>query len=233
MIPLRDENPAGSVPAVTLVIIATNCAAFLYELVLGPTLRPFMYEWGMVPLRLTLAVQEGNEPLSQAALPLATSMFLHWSWLHLIGNMWYLWIFGDNVEDRMGHVRFLVFYLAAGLVAGLLHVFFNPASRVPTVGASGAIAGVLGAYLVAFPRARIITLVPLFPFFQVMALPAVLMLGLWFVYQFFSGALSLAWSAAGGGGVAWWAHVGGFAFGAVVAGLLVRGARPRSRARVE
>ncbi len=233
MIPLRDENPAATAPVVTLALIALNCAAFLYELLLGSSLRPFMFQWGTVPLRLTLALQEGGEPAARAALPLATSMFLHGGWLHLVGNMWYLWIFGDNVEDRMGHVRFLLFYLAAGLVAGLLHVFFNPASRVPTVGASGAIAGVLGAYLVAFPRARIITLVPFFPFFQVMALPAVLMLGLWFVYQFFSGALSLAWSAAGGGGVAWWAHVGGFAFGAVVAGLFGSRRRPRSHARVE
>jgi len=233
MIPLRDENRSASPPVVTMVLIALNCAGFLYELLLGPDLRRFMFQWGMVPLRLTLALQEGGEPLVQAAQPLATSMFLHGSWLHLIGNMWYLWIFGDNVEDRIGHARYLLFYLAAGLFAGLLHVFFNPGSRVPTVGASGAIAGVLGAYLVAFPRARIITLVPFFPFFQVMALPAVLMLGLWFVYQFFSGALSLAWSAAGGGGVAWWAHVGGFAFGMAWVGLFGRDRRPRSRVWVE
>ncbi|HEY3215829.1 MAG TPA: rhomboid family intramembrane serine protease [Candidatus Eisenbacteria bacterium] len=232
MIPLRDENPSASVPAITLALIVLNCTAFVYELLLGPALRPFMFEWGVVPLRLTLALQEGAEPVAWTALPLATSMFLHGSWLHLVGNMWYLWIFGDNVEDRMGHVRFLLFYVVAGLVAGLLHVFFNPESRVPTVGASGAIAGVLGAYLVAFPRARVITLVPFFPFFQVMAIPAVLMLGLWFVYQFFSGALSLAWSA-GGGGVAWWAHVGGFGFGVVAMGLLKGRRRPPSQAWVE
>ena len=127
----------------------------------------------------------------------------------------------------------MIFYLAAGFVSGLLHVFFNPTTRLPAVGASGAIAGVLGAYLVAFPRARVITLVPLFPFFQVIALPAVLMLGLWFVFQFFSGALSLAWSTGGGGGVAWWAHIGGFGFGAV-AMLVFQGVRGRpSRAWTE
>jgi membrane associated rhomboid family serine protease len=231
MIPLRDENPSQTVPVVTRLLIAINAVAFLYELLLGPELRPFIYEWGLVPARLTLALRFGEEPVAGPAFTALTSMFLHGGWLHLVGNMWYLWIFGDNVEDRLGHARFLVFYLLAGLVAASLHYAFNPASRLPTVGASGAIAGVLGAYLVAFPRARVVTLVPLFPFFQVMALPAVLVLGLWIVMQFFSGALALGYG--GGGGVAWWAHIGGFAFGFIAMRMLGGGRRRTSQRWVE
>src|SRR5262245_28758892 len=214
MFPLRDENPSRSVPVVTRLLIGLNTLAFLYELMLGRGLTPFILTWALVPERLTLAVRYGEESPLRPALTILTSMFLHGGWLHLIGNMWYLWIFGDNVEDRLGRFRYLLFYLAAGVVAALLHYAINPASEAPTVGASGAIAGVLGAYLAAFPRARVITLVPFFPFFQVMALPAALVLGLWFVFQFFSGALSLGFGG-NGGGVAWWAHVGGFAFGIV------------------
>ena len=229
MIPLRDENPSQTVPVVTRLLIAINAVAFVGELSLGPELRAFILDWGLVPARVTLALS-GEGPVAGAALTALSSMFLHGGWLHLVGNMWYLWIFGDNVEDRLGHARFLVFYLLAGIVAASLHYTFNPSSRLPTVGASGAIAGVLGAYLVAFPRARVVTLVPLFPFFQVMALPAVLVLGLWIVVQFFSGALALGY---GGGGVAWWAHIGGFAFG-FVAMRFLGGARPRtSKAWVE
>ena len=225
MFPLRDENPSQSVPIVTRVLIVFNTAAFVYQVMLGPELRIFMYTWGMVPARLTLALQYGEESLAAPGLTLLTSMFLHGGWLHLVGNMWYLWIFGDNVEDRLGRARYLFFYLAAGVFAGLLHYALHPASRVPTVGASGAIAGVLGGYLVTFPRARVITLVPLFPFFQVMALPAVVVLGLWFVMQFFSGFLSLGFGS--GGGVAWWAHIGGFAFGLIVMKILGGGRRPQ------
>jgi membrane associated rhomboid family serine protease len=141
-------------------------------------------------------------------------MFLHGGWLHLLGNMWYLWIFGDNVEDRLGKFRYIVFYLGSGAVAAAAQWLASPASRLPTVGASGAIAAVLGAYAVTFPRARVITLIPVFVFFQIVALPALVVLGLWFVFQFLLGALSLA-TAGGGGGVAWWAHIGGFAFGAL------------------
>jgi membrane associated rhomboid family serine protease len=219
MFPLRDENPPQSVPVITRVLIVINAIAFVYELMLGQQVGYFLLEWGMVPARVSLALREGGESLSGPGLTLVSSMFLHGGWLHLIGNMWYLWIFGDNIEDRLGHGKFLGFYLLAGIVAALLHYVLHPASRVPTVGASGAIAGVLGGYLVAFPRARIITLVPLFPFFQVMALPALVVLGLWFVMQFFSGALSLGFGM-GGGGVAWWAHIGGFAFGIVAMWLL-------------
>jgi membrane associated rhomboid family serine protease len=232
MFPLRDENPSRSAPVVTRVLIGLNTLAFLYELMLGRALTPFVLTWAMVPARLTLAARYGEESVLRPGLTIFTSMFLHGGWLHLIGNMWYLWIFGDNVEDRLGRFRYLLFYLAAGVVAALLHYAINPASEAPTVGASGAIAGVLGAYLAAYPRARVITLVPFFPFFRVMALPAALVLGFWFVVQFFSGALSLGFGSSGGG-VAWWAHVGGFAFGIVFMWImnLVR-PRPSSVAEV-
>jgi membrane associated rhomboid family serine protease len=232
MFPLRDENPADRAPVVTRALIALNAAAFLYELTLGPALRDFVAQWGVVPARVVLSLQ-GGEPLLAPALSFGSSMFLHGGWAHLIGNMWYLWIFGDNVEDRLGRAGYLVFYLVAGVVASIIHVLSNPGSVLPTVGASGAIAAVLGAYAVAYPRARVITLVPLFPFFQIMALPALLVLGLWFVFQFIIGTLSLG-QGPGAGGVAWWAHIGGFVFGALVMHAFGRGRRPaRSRARVE
>jgi len=231
MIPLRDENPASRAPIVTRILIAINVFVFLYEVAAGPALREIMFTWGLVPLRLTLALDRGTEPLLQASIPLVTSMFLHGGWMHLLGNMWYLAIFGDNVEDRFGHGAYLVFYLFAGLAGGVLHYAFNAHSQLPTVGASGAIAGVLGAYAVAFPRARVLTLVPLFPFFQLMALPALVVLGLWFLFQFFTGALSLAWNP-GGGGVAWWGHIGGFTFG-VLAMAIFGGRRAASEAWVE
>jgi membrane associated rhomboid family serine protease len=212
LIPLRDENPSGSIPRVTLGLIALNAALFVYELLLGSGLRDFILQWGLVPQRITLALRFGDESLAPALLTLLTSMFLHGGWLHLIGNMWYLWIFGDNIEDRLGHRRFVGFYVGGGLVAALVQYIALPTTGVPTVGASGAIAAVLGAYAVTFPRARVVTLIPLFLFWPIVALPALVVLGLWFVFQFFSGALSLAWSA-GGGGVAWWAHIGGFLFG--------------------
>jgi hypothetical protein len=226
MIPLRDENPSSTVPVVTRLLIAINVAVFVYEIVLGPQLKPFMMEWGLVPERLTLALRFREEPWLGPALTVISSMFLHGGWMHLIGNMWYLWIFGDNVEDRFGHAGYLAFYLGAGMVAGLVQYATNPVSIVPTVGASGAIAGVLGAYAVAFPRARVITLVPLFVFIQIMPLPALLVLGLWFVLQFFLGTLALA--SAMGGGIAFWAHIGGFAFGAL-AMLVLGGGRGRGR----
>jgi membrane associated rhomboid family serine protease len=225
VIPIRDENPASLAPVMTRILIGLNVGAFFYELSLGPALRDFMMQWGLVPVRLAAGLASG------LGITLLTSMFLHGGWMHLLGNMWYLGIFGDNVEDRLGHFGYLAFYLVSGLVGGLLHYHFNATSEMPTVGASGAIAGVLGGYLVAFPKARVLTLVPLFPFFQLMALPAVVVLGVWFLFQFLSGFLSLAWSAAGG--IAWWGHIGGFAFGAL-AMLVLGGRRPRrSEARVE
>jgi len=226
MIPLRDQNPSQSTPVVTRALIVLNVVVFLYELSLGPDLRDFMFAWGLIPARLPTALGLGGDALARTGFTFVSSMFLHGGWMHLVGNMWYLWIFGDNVEDRFGSVRFLIFYLAAGVSASLLHVFFNSASSLPTLGASGAIAGVLGAYAVAFPGARVITLLPFFPFFQVVPLPALLVLGLWFVIQFFSGAVAVGYGGAAGGGVAWWAHIGGFLFGVLVA---FAAGRPRRR----
>ena len=229
MIPLRDVNPSSTTPFVTRAIIAVNVVVFVQEILLGPGLKSFMMSWGLVPERLTLALHGAHGPGPAAALTLVTSMFIHGGWMHLIGNMWYLWIFGDNIEDRFGHIGFTLFYVTAGVIAGLIHVASNPGSAVPTVGASGAIAGVLGAYAAAFPRARVITLLPLFPFFPVVPLPAILVLGFWFVIQFASGALVLA--AGASGGVAVWAHVGGFVYGFLLM-FALRGVT-RSRATVE
>lgn len=208
MIPLRDDVPSRSIPIVTYGIIALNVAVFWYELQLGHALGRFLDVFGLVPLRFEAA----RDPLARF-VPVYTSMFLHGGWLHLLSNMLFLHIFGDNVEDRLGHFRFLFFYLGCGTIAGLVQVKMLMHSELPMVGASGAIAGVTGAYLVFFPRARVLTLVPFFLFWEVVQVPAVLFLLLWFVMQVFYGM-----SALGGpetGGVAWWAHVGGFGGGAL------------------
>lgn len=211
MIPLRDSQPSHSTPYVTILIIVANALAFLYELALDPFSRNyFLALYGVVPDRLNY-------------LSLLTSMFLHGGWLHFLGNMWFLWIFGDNVEDILGHGKYLLFYLACGLAAGLAHVALNPGSRVPTIGASGAIAGVMGAYLRKFPHSRILTLVPVFLFLTTVEVPAVLILGYWFLIQLFSGVGSIGHSQVSQGGVAWFAHVGGFLVGLLAVDLL----RPR------
>jgi membrane associated rhomboid family serine protease len=227
MIPLRDENPSRTAPTVTRALILLNALVFIVELGLGPALPNVIYGWGLVPQRVA-GVFTGQEPPVMPLIAVLTSMFLHGGWVHLIGNMWYLWIFGDNVEDRMGHAWFLAFNLASGVAAAVLHVVVSPWSPAPTVGASGAIAGVLGAYAVLYPRARVLTLVPIVFFIQIVALPALVVLGFWFVVQFFTGALTLG---GGGGGVAWWAHIGGFLFGMIMA-LMLRGDR-HSHAWVE
>ena len=227
MIPLRDENPSSTVPTVTRALIALNALVFVFELGAGPRLANVIGGWGLVPQRLASAFA-GQEIQVVPLLTVFTSMFLHGGWVHLLGNMWYLWIFGDNVEDRLGHAGFVLFYLASGAAAAALHVFISPWSPVPTVGASGAIAGVLGAYAVLFPRARVVTLVPIVFFIQIVSLPALLVLFLWFAFQFLTGAFSLG---GGGGGVAWWAHIGGFIFGMIIA-LFARGDR-RSHAWVD
>lgn len=217
MIPLRDTQPSYSAPVVTIVIIVVNALVFLFEVSLDPYSRNyFIAHYGLVPDRFQ-------------AQDVITSMFLHGGWLHLIGNMWFLWIYGDNVEDVLGHAKYLLFYLLCGIAAGLTHLIFNPFSRMPTVGASGAIAGVMGAYLVKFPRARITTLVPIFIFFTTIDLPAVFLLVYWFVIQFFSGVGSIGYSHASEGGVAWFAHVGGFLTGIVL--VLLLGTRERYRLR--
>ncbi|HEY2030343.1 MAG TPA: rhomboid family intramembrane serine protease [Myxococcales bacterium] len=212
MIPLRDTQRSRTAPVVVVSLVVINCLVFLHEAALGPYLPHFVFAYGLVPLRFT--TWQGG-PLDAARfLPLLTSMFWHGGWLHLLGNMLYLWVFGDNVEDRLGHVRFLVFYLVCGALAGLTQVALDPYSRLPTVGASGAIAGVLGAYLVAFPRAKVIT----WPFFFI-PIPAFIYLVIWFVAQLFDGLGSLG-APTQGGGVAVWAHIGGFIAGAILMKLL-------------
>ncbi|HXL14943.1 MAG TPA: rhomboid family intramembrane serine protease [Methylomirabilota bacterium] len=221
MIPLRDQNPSGSFPLVTVTLILVNAFVFLYEVSLGPALTSFLHHYALVPSEVTGSLHFGSVSFPGIATPFFTSMFLHGGWLHLISNMWFLWIFGDNVEDTLGPVRYVLFYLLCGLAAGLTQYAIQPQSTLPTIGASGAIAGVLGAYVVLFPGARIVTLVPVFFFLQIMELPAVIMIGYWFVLQILSG--SVAALSPMQGGVAWWAHVGGFLTGIVLVLLL----RPR------
>lgn len=217
MIPLRDTEPSSSFPFVTIGFIVMNVAVFLHQIGLSQwETNHFIATYGIIPDRLQYQ-------------DLLTSMFLHGGWLHLIGNCWFLWIFGDNVEDVLGHGKYFVFYLLAGLAAGLVHVLLNPYSRIPTVGASGAIAGVMGAYLVKFPHSRILTLVPIFIFFTTLEIPAMLMLLYWFAIQIFSGVGSIGFSQISGGGVAWFAHVGGFIAGIVL--IYVLGTRERYRHR--
>jgi membrane associated rhomboid family serine protease len=222
VIPLRDSIPARSRPVVTWALIALNVWVFLYEILLGPELEAFVGTWGFIPARYFLLAEIDPSDWAGRYVPLLTSMFLHGGWAHLIGNMVYLWIFGDNVEDRLGRLRYLAFYLLAGIGAALAHAHLSPGSTLPTVGASGAISGVLGGYLVLFPHARVLTLIPLvFFFFHVVELPAVIYLGFWFLMQLVSGTLSLA-QAREAGGVAWWAHAGGFVVGMVLVPLLRR-----------
>ena len=207
MIPLRDANPTQSTPLVTIILVAANVLVFFGELALQAQgqFNQFIMSWGVIPAELT------SNPLAEAPT-LFSAMFLHGGWAHLLGNMLYLWIFGDNIEDRLGSGRFLIFYLLAGLLATAVQVAINPGSRVPNIGASGAIAGVLGGYLILFPRTRILTLV----FRFITEVPAVIVLGSWFVYQFFFGVASLSTMDMQIGGVAFFAHVGGFVAGMVL-----------------
>ena len=213
MFPIRDTIPSRHLPIATWTLIALNLFFFFRELTLPPAAADqMMYLFGIVPARFTDPEWASEVGFPSTYLPFLTTMFLHGGWLHVIGNMWALWIFGDNVEDRMGPIRFVFFYLACGVAAGIIHVVTNPGSQVPAIGASGAIAGVMAAYFVLFPRARIVAmfLIVFWPvFFQV---PAWVYLGVWFLIQFFSGTLA---SAAGvqAAGIAWWAHIGGFATG--------------------
>ncbi len=220
MIPLKDDTPRFSTPYITYFLIALNTAIFLYEVLgFGPHARnQFLFQFGMVPARITGLVSGVPHVSAETALlPIMSSMFLHASWLHLIGNMWVLWIFGDNIEDYLGHFVYIVFYLLSGLAAAVTHILLNAGSVVPTVGASGAIAGVMGAYFVLYPRAKVLTLVPLIVIFTFWWLPAWIVLGYWFVLQFFSGAATaVAVSSRTAGGIAFWAHVGGFVAGIVL-----------------
>jgi membrane associated rhomboid family serine protease len=203
MIPLRDVIPSRTTPYITVTIIVLNAMAWLFELTLPhEVLENFLTAYGVVPAYLAWPT-------------LITSMFLHGSWSHVIGNMWYLWIFGDNVEDRVGHGRFIVFYLLCGIAAALGQVAMDPNSMLPTIGASGAIAGVMGAYFVLYPQSRVLTLIP-FIWFQIVELPAVILLGFWFLMQLFSaGTIAMTAASHGSGGVAFAAHVSGFVMGLI------------------
>ena len=232
MIPLRDANPTRRTAIVTLAIVVACGIAFGWELGLlargEAAFESAITEWGVVPGRLTAAWDRG-EWLSAETLTLLTSQFLHGGWLHLLGNLLYLWIFGNNVEDRLGRLGFLIFYLTGGVIAGLAQVAINPDSPIPTIGASGAIAATLGAYLVFFPGAKVTSLVFLGFFYQLVRVPAAIVLVIWFGLQLLDGIGSLGVTQ--GGGVAFFAHIGGFVFGAVVAWLVSRlgTARPASR----
>ena len=223
MIPLRDANPTSRTPIVTLGIIAACVLVFVYQLSLGSgaALERFTVQWGVVPAELVHALRAGRF-VSQETATLVTSQFLHGGFIHIGGNMLFLWIFGNNVEDRFGRLRFLAFYLVGGIIAALTQVVVDPTSTVPTIGASGAIAATLGAYLVLYPGARVTTAIFLVFFYQLIEVPAVVVLALWFGLQLFDGLASLGISASAGG-VAVFAHIGGFLFGAAVA-LLVRAA---------
>ena len=219
MIPLRDANPTRRFPIVTIALIVACFAAWAYELGLlatGPdALDAFITHWGVVPSDVSSALG-GGDVAAMAVATLFTSQFLHGGWLHILGNMLYLWIFGNNVEDWLGRFRFVLFYLAGGAVAALTQVAITPTSDIPTIGASGAIAAVLGAYLVLFPRARITTLVFLGFFYQLINVPALVVLAFWFVLQLIDGLASLGVTEVTGG-VAVFAHIGGFLFGVVIA----------------
>jgi membrane associated rhomboid family serine protease len=242
MIPLKDDVPSRSVPVVTIGLIGLNVVAFLYQLSLGLDPRgpgagaaeAFMVEFGVIPCRLTgscparIAASLGDFP--HPVVTIFTSMFLHGGLFHVGGNMLYLWIFGDNVEDTLGHGRFLLFYLTSGVAAALAQAILNPTSTVPMVGASGAVSGVLGAYLLLFPYAAVLTLLMFGFFIRFVRVPAILVLGFWIVVQLLNGYITFSAQGAGGetGGVAWFAHIGGFLAGMLLLFLL----RPRRSRRL-
>ena len=211
MIPLKDINPTRNFPFVNLMLISANVLVFLYQITLSPHAgEAFVLANAMVPARIP-AFLAGHAPASAALFPLFSSMFLHGGLMHLLGNMLFLYIFGDNVEDAFGHIGYLFFYLLCGIGSGLIHVMFNLHSAIPALGASGAISGVMGAYAVMFPSHRILT----FFFIFLIPVPAILILGYWFVLQFVAGINGLGMATTGG--VAWWAHIGGFLMGVVIA----------------
>ena len=220
MLPLRDVNPTRHFPLMTVILIAINVIVFIYELLLGPQLEGFVQSWAIIPYEITRGVDLPPPSIQPIYLTLITAMFLHGGFVHIAGNMLFLWIFGNNIEDAMGSLRFLVFYLLCGLAAAFAQIAVGPNSDVPNIGASGAIAGVLGAYLLLFPRAEVQTLVFLGFFVRLVRVPALLFLGLWFVLQLFSGVAGLGMEARGG--VAWFAHIGGFIAGLVLINLFRR-----------
>jgi len=218
MIPIRDQIPTRSVPFVNYLLIAANILAFIVQWLAGADQEALVWQFALIPAQVTAGLDLGD------ISDIFTSMFMHGGLAHIAGNMLYLWIFGDNVEDAMGHGKYLAFYLLGGLVASLAHILTNPASQIPTVGASGAIAAVLGAYLILYPQSRVQTIIPLGYFMRLTLLPAFIVLGMWFILQLFSGFLSLGGPDVGG--VAFWAHIGGFVTGVVLAKLLASKRRP-------
>jgi rhomboid family protein len=220
MFPISDVIPSRTVPFVTVGLIIANALVFLYMITLPDAmLERFVATYAVVPAWFSVPT-------------LFTSQFLHAGWMHIIGNMLYLWIFGDNVEDRLGHFRYVLFYLGAGALAAILQVLFNPFSAVPMLGASGAIAGVMGAYFVLYPQSRVLTAVFIVIFFDVIEIPAVFFLGIWFLMQLLSGVGSLGITNAASGGTAFWAHVGGFVAGVIV-GLVLRARDRRWRYQID
>lgn len=209
MIPIRDATRSKTFPAINTLIIFLNIVVFFWQLSLGPKLKEVLYLYGIVPIRYsdpTLAIRFSR---FEQWFPFISSMFLHGGLFHILGNMWFLYIFGDNIEDKLGHIRYLLFYLLCGVSAGLIHLFTNWGSKIPTIGASGAISGVMGAYLLLYPYSRILTLIPIFFFIQFIEIPAFVFLGYWFLIQLFSATLT----PKNVGGIAFWAHVGGFVAG--------------------
>jgi membrane associated rhomboid family serine protease len=215
MIPLRDENPSKTIPIVNTFLILANLSVFVYQNFFLPGGgEPLILRLGFIPYEIANAVDLSPKNLVPMPLTIITSMFIHGGWLHLLSNMLYLWIFGDNVEDLLGHFKYLFFYLMCGVMASLTHGFLNLSSQVPTIGASGAIAGVLGAYIFLFPRARIRTLLILVVFIHVVSIPAIILLGYWILIQVLSGITELGSRTTGG--IAWFAHIGGFVTGLVL-----------------
>jgi len=212
MIPIRDENPTHSVPIITYLLIALNIIVFAFQTMLGSSNEQFIYQFALIPAEVTTLSLDG-------IFNIFTSMFMHAGFVHIGGNMLYLWIFGDNVEDLLGSVRYLIFYILGGTVASIAHIISAPGSQIPTVGASGAIAAVLGAYLVLYPKQKVLTLIPLGFWLRMTMLPASIVLGGWFLFQLFQVMLSLGDPSIGG--VAFWAHIGGFVSG-VLLGLLFK-----------
>jgi rhomboid family protein len=228
MIPLKDNISSETLPFVNYTLIAINLAVFILQLAMGSNAAGLVSQFGLIPYKVTA----GGFGPQYAVLPFFTSMFLHGGWMHLIGNMLFLWIFGDNVEDRMGHFFYLLFYFGSGFGASLLHIVTAPNSPIPTIGASGAIAGVMGAYFVLYPRARVLSLIIIVIFVRTIEIPAIVFLGIWFAMQFFMGLADMAARGSGEvGGIAFWAHVGGFVVGVVgggVARLFTGSGRPRN-----
>ena len=223
MIPLRSEAPRKTFGYINVLLILANIAVFIYQVSLPPrTERSLVYTYGVIPARAERVLAHPATALPATAIPLVSSMFLHGGILHILGNMLFLWVFGGTVEDRFGHLPYLGFYFLCGIGAGLTHIVANWGSTLPSIGASGAISGVMGAYIILFPTSRILTLVPLLIFFFTFRIPALLILGYWFLIQFLSGLSTLGMASQGG--VAWWAHIGGFLLGAAVA-LVARAQR--------